>query len=319
MEYIYIKFGHLVFLQCICLIVSAYVETVIQNPVLYNKENMSVICRPDPAHRDSIESVRMIRVYVEHHAGSIGTTASKLSRITNMGAIQYGPANTARYIVTGSITTVEAAYLEVFVNARDVMCSDSRLFRCEMDFILKNKTEATDIKDDATCIKGPCNSCFTGLQNFEARTETGTENLASTMKGPCNSCITGLQNFEARTETGTERLATAMKDPLIIVGAGLAVLGILSLVCGAILIVKSKRSKTEVAGPFDNTLHGFENSTHYAGLEEAVAHTCRSPENALSDPTHYADLDEVIANRRSVQYLSSLQKRQNENPYSSLN
>ena len=81
--------------------VSAYVETVIQNPVLYNKENMSVICRPDPAHRDSIESVRMLRVYVEHHAGSIGTTASKLSRITNMGAIQYGPANTARYIVTG--------------------------------------------------------------------------------------------------------------------------------------------------------------------------------------------------------------------------
>ena len=54
----------------------------------------------------------------------------------------------------GSITTVEAAYLEVFVNARDVMCSDSRLFRCEMDFVLKNKTEATDIKDDATCIKG---------------------------------------------------------------------------------------------------------------------------------------------------------------------
>lgn len=81
--------------------VSAYVETVIQNPVLYNKENMSVICRPDPAHRDSIESVRMIRVYVEHHAGPIGTTASKLSRITNMGVIQYGPANTARYIVTG--------------------------------------------------------------------------------------------------------------------------------------------------------------------------------------------------------------------------
>ena len=63
--------------------------------------------------------------------------------------------NVKTYLLfVGSITTVEAAYLEVFVNARDVMCSDSRLFRCEMDFILKNKTEATDIKDDATCIKG---------------------------------------------------------------------------------------------------------------------------------------------------------------------
>ena len=29
--------------------------------------------------------------------------------------------------------------------------------------------------------------------------------------GPCNSCFTGLQNFEARTETGMEKLATAMK------------------------------------------------------------------------------------------------------------
>ena len=63
--------------------------------------------------------------------------------------------NVKTYLLfVGSITTVEAAYLEVFVNARDVMCSDSRLFRCEMDFILKNNTEATDIKDDATCIKG---------------------------------------------------------------------------------------------------------------------------------------------------------------------
>ena len=64
-------------------------------------------------------------------------------------------SNVKTYLLfVGSITTVEAAYLQVFVNARDVMCSDSRLFRCEMDFILKNKTEATDIKDDATCIKG---------------------------------------------------------------------------------------------------------------------------------------------------------------------
>ena len=71
-----------------------------------------------------------------------------------------------RYLLfVGSITTVEAAYLEVFVNARDVMCSDSRLFRCEMDFILKNKTEATDIKDDATCIKGRIKKKQTNKEN----------------------------------------------------------------------------------------------------------------------------------------------------------
>ena len=58
------------------------------------------------------------------------------------------------YFTCRKYTTVETAYLEVFVNARDVMCSDSRLFRCEMVFILTNKTKATDVKDGATCIKG---------------------------------------------------------------------------------------------------------------------------------------------------------------------
>ena len=89
--------------------VSAYVETVIQNPVLYNKENMSVICRPDPAHRDSIESVRMIRVYVEHDGGRIGSNESRLSRIylkkivnsTKSYPIKHEDAKTERYIVTG--------------------------------------------------------------------------------------------------------------------------------------------------------------------------------------------------------------------------
>ena len=70
---------------------------------------MSVICRPDAAHRDSIERVRMIRVYVEHDGGRIGSDESRLSRIdrktvnstTKSYPIKHEDAKTERYIVTG--------------------------------------------------------------------------------------------------------------------------------------------------------------------------------------------------------------------------
>ena len=52
------------------------------------------------------------------------------------------------------MSTVDAAYLRVHVSASNVMCSDSRLFRCEMQFIFKNKTRADDVSDRATCVQG---------------------------------------------------------------------------------------------------------------------------------------------------------------------
>nr|XP_022321044.1 uncharacterized protein LOC111123173 [Crassostrea virginica] len=274
---IYMSFFYLFFLNSICLKVSAYVEIVIQNPVLYKEENMSVICRPDAAHRDSIERVRMIRVYVEHDGGRIGSDESQMSKIVNSTKsypIEHEDAKTERYIVTGKIRRVNTAYLEVFVNARDVMCSDSRLFRCEMDFILKNKTEATDIKDGVTCIKGPCNTCRTYLAEPP-----------------------GLLDLNIRPEIDAENFATRIKDPLILVGVGLGVLGILSLVCGVILFVKSKKSKIEVTGTLGNTSPGLyeNNSTLHANSEEAVA------------------------DRGRVHYITTFVKRPDENLYTSLN
>ncbi|XP_062596581.1 uncharacterized protein LOC134258041 [Saccostrea cucullata] len=200
-------------------LIKAEVEIFMKRPILFGKDSMTVYCEPQEDSKKVIDSIEMIRVYVEHDGGKLGTTASKLSRIvksTEFGSaeIQMGPAKTGRYNITGNISMVEKAYLGVYVKSEDVLCSDSRLFRCEMSFTLKNGTEATVYKDGSTCVQGPCNECNFGIQNLE---------ISSTMANEDKMMI----NY------------------LLPVGGVLALFGTVSLVVGIVLTIKSvsRRSK----------------------------------------------------------------------------
>jgi hypothetical protein len=85
---------------------AADVEIIVRTPIIYGKDNMTVYCRPQEAAKSSIESIEMIRVYVEHGGGKLGSVPSKLSRIMKHlpyggDHIQMGPAKTERYNITG--------------------------------------------------------------------------------------------------------------------------------------------------------------------------------------------------------------------------
>ncbi|XP_056010043.1 uncharacterized protein LOC130051687 isoform X1 [Ostrea edulis] len=240
------KYIDLVFLFLLNdLSVEADVDIIVKSPVIYGKDSMTVFCKPQEALKRSIKSINMIRVYVEHDGDKLGSVQSKLSRIVKYAPyggddIQMGPAKTERYNITGDISSVDTAFIGVNVKSEDVICSDSRLFRCEMDFIFKNGTKANTFADAATCVKGPCKKCGIGIQNLEAGS--------------------GLSDEEKMMET--------MKDYLLPVGGVLAIVGTLALVVGIVLTVKymsirKKTARTNVkAGPFS-----VENS-HYAEADD---------------------------------------------------
>ncbi|XP_061184412.1 uncharacterized protein LOC133192417 [Saccostrea echinata] len=205
-ENVRFQYGTVVFL-------TAEVEIFIKTPILYGKDSMTVYCEPQEESKRLIDSINMIRIYVEHNGGPLGSVASKLSRIVkNVGLrgyeIQSGPAKTARYNITGSISMVEKAYLGAYVKSEDVLCSDSRLFRCEMSFTFKNGTNATVSKDRATCVQGPCNECNFGIQNLEISNAMSNEDKI-------------------------------MKNYLLPTGGVLALFGTVSLVIGIVLTIKS--------------------------------------------------------------------------------
>lgn len=212
----------------------AYVDVVARTPIIYGNDSLSVICEPNAAYTGNIDSIEMIRVYVERDGAKLGSLQSKLARIMKINGtdvLQSGPAKSDRYTISGNISTVGAAFLSVQVGAKDVMCSDSRLFRCKMQFIFKNRTMATYFTDKATCVRGPCNKCDVGPQNFVEGTQT------------------------------TEEIKDTMRDPLFITGIGLAVTGSLCLVAGIALSVvsktgqnvKSKADPIAVSNSHDNT------------------------------------------------------------------
>ncbi|XP_056010044.1 uncharacterized protein LOC130051687 isoform X2 [Ostrea edulis] len=153
------KYIDLVFLFLLNdLSVEADVDIIVKSPVIYGKDSMTVFCKPQEALKRSIKSINMIRVYVEHDGDKLGSVQSKLSRIVKYAPyggddIQMGPAKTERYNITGDISSVDTAFIGVNVKSEDVICSDSRLFRCEMDFIFKNGTKANTFADAATCVK----------------------------------------------------------------------------------------------------------------------------------------------------------------------
>lgn len=221
----------------------AYVDVGMRTPITYGNESLSVVCEPHAAYKGSIERIEMIRVYVEWDGAKLGTMQSKLARIMRKNGsdvLQKGPAKTDRYIITGNMSTVDAAYLRVHVSASNVMCSDSRLFRCEMQFIFKNKTRADDVSDRATCVQGPCNKCEVGPQNFVESTDKQTDEMGKTMK-----------------------------DPLFLASVGLAVIGFLCLVAGLTLIVVIKKEqKARSNGNPIAVCNSQDNAACYAELDD---------------------------------------------------
>lgn len=221
----------------------SYVDLVVRTPIIYGNESLSVVCEPHAAYKRSIASIEMIRVYVEWDGAKLGSMQSKLARIMrNNGSdvLQRGPAKTDRYTITGNLSTVDAAYLRVHVSASDVMCSDSRLFRCQMQFIFKNRTRGDDVTDKTTCVQGPCNKCEVDPQNL----------------------VEGIGKQ-------TDIMEKTMKDPLFLASVGLAVIGSLCLVAGLTLIFLSKTGQKARSNANPTAVcNSQDNAACYAELDD---------------------------------------------------